>query len=222
LEIGRLNMKEEEAKPRKRLPASERKELILDAALRTFVEYGYHGAIMDTIAERANVTKPILYRHFPSKMDLLQAILERSGDELRSSMIEPNSPFVDLQERIRHDVKTHFDFVERREMVYRLLIESDLYVSEEISDRIAAIRTGIKDIVAESIYNNVDPTQVSRDRAEVIAVMIVGMVESTAIHWINSGDMPREIYEDNLVRGIFGILAGLPPSDSRRERLQGR
>jgi len=214
-------MKDEEAKPRKRLPASERKKLILDAALRTFVEYGYHGAIMDTIAERANVTKPILYRHFPSKKDLLQAIVERSGDELRSSMIEPNSPFVDLQDRIRHDVKAHFDFVERREMGYRLIIESNLQVSEEISYRIAEIRNDIKDLVAESIYNNVDPTQVSRDRAEVIAVMIVGMVESTAIHWINSGELSREIFEDSLVRGIFGILAGLPPSDSRIKRLPG-
>lgn len=212
---------EEKTESKKRLPASQRKELILDAALRTFVESGYHGATMDTIAERANVTKPILYRHFPSKLDLLLAIVERAGDELRSSMIEPNSPFVDLRERIRHDVKAHFDFVERREMGYRLIIESNLQVSEEISDRIAALRNDIKDIVAESIYNNVDPTQVSRDQAEVIAVMIVGMVESTAIHWINSGELPRELYEETLVRGIFGILAGLPPSESRIKRLQG-
>ena len=214
-------MKEEEAKPRKRLPASERKELILDAALRPFVEYGYHGATMDTIAERADVTKPILYRHFPSKKELLLAILERSGKELRNSMIEPGSPFIDLKERIRHDVKAHLDYVERREMGYRLIIESKLQVSEEVSDRIAEIRNDIKDIIAESIYNNVDPDNVSRDRAEVIAVMIVGMVESTAIHWINSGDMSREVYEDNLVQGIFGILAGLPPSESREERMRG-
>ena len=214
-------MKEEEAKPRKRLPASERKELILDAALRTFVEYGYHGAIMDTIAERADVTKPILYRHFSSKKELLLAIVERSGKELRNSMIEPDSPFIDLRERIHHDVKAHFNFVERREMGYRLIIEGNLHVSKEASDLIAGIRADIKDIVSESIYNNVDPDQVSREQAEVIAVMIVGMVESTAVHWINSGDMPREIYEDNLVQGIFGILAGLPPSESRRERLRG-
>ena len=214
-------MKEEEAKQRKRLPASERKALVWDAALRTFVEYGYHGAIIDTIAERADVTKPILYRHFPSKMDQLLAIVERSGAELRSSLIEPNNPFVDLRERIRHDVRAHFDFIERRELGYRLLIESNLQVSEEVSERIAAVRNNIKEIVAEGIYNNVDPAQVSRERAEVIAVMIVGMVESTAIHWINSGDMPREVYEDNLVQGIFGILAGLPPSESRRERLGG-
>jgi AcrR family transcriptional regulator len=215
-------MKEEEDKPRKRLPASERKELILDAALHTFVEYGYHGAIMDTIAERANVTKPILYRHFPSKMDLLLAIVERSGGELRKSMIDSSSTVDDLYERIRHDVKAHLDFVESSEMGYRLVIEGEFHVSKEISEIIVGTRNAIIDNVAASIINNVDPALVPPEKAEAIAVMIVGMVEFTAIHWINSQDKPRELYEENLVRGIFGILAGLPPSENRREKLEGR
>ena len=46
----------------KRLPALQRREVILDAAMRAFVEFGYHGAHMDVIAERSGVTKPILFK----------------------------------------------------------------------------------------------------------------------------------------------------------------
>ena len=47
-----------------RLPASERRAALVDAALRTFAEGSYGGATTAEIARKAGVTEPILYRHF--------------------------------------------------------------------------------------------------------------------------------------------------------------
>lgn len=50
-----------------RLPRSARRAQLLEAAQAAFVESGYHAAAMDDIAERAGVSKPVLYQHFPGR-----------------------------------------------------------------------------------------------------------------------------------------------------------
>src|SRR5713226_2372614 len=72
-----------DARPRSnRLPRHERRRQLLDAALEIFVSRGYHAAAMDEIAERAGVSKPVLYQHFPGKLELYLALLDESVDGL--------------------------------------------------------------------------------------------------------------------------------------------
>ena len=59
-----------------RLPRDERRALLLSAALEIFTVAGYHSAAMDEIADRAHVSKPVLYQHFPSKLELYLAVLD--------------------------------------------------------------------------------------------------------------------------------------------------
>ena len=56
------------ADERRRLPVAERRETIVEAAGRLFGERGYDGARLDDVAAAAGVTKPVLYRHFDSKL----------------------------------------------------------------------------------------------------------------------------------------------------------
>jgi AcrR family transcriptional regulator len=195
---------------KKRLPASERKKVILDAAQRTFVEFGYHGALMDTIAERAEVTKPILYRHFPSKLDLLLAILDRSGEELRASLLLPDPRVMDWLASTRYSIHAYFDFVVRSEKAFRLIYTTDLNVDRKASERITQIREGIIKIVADMVASYTDTSIVPRRDIDILAIMLVGMVETTVIHWMNNKDVSHEIYEENLVKATASILARLP------------
>ena len=56
--------------------------MVLDAALRLFVERGYQGTSMEAIGEAAGVTKPVVYECYPSKADLFTALLEREERRL--------------------------------------------------------------------------------------------------------------------------------------------
>ena len=67
---------------RRRLTASQRREVIEGAATEVFAERGYRGASMDEIARRAGVTAPVVYDHFASKRDLHRRLLERTREEL--------------------------------------------------------------------------------------------------------------------------------------------
>lgn len=59
----------------KRLQASERRASILAVAKVLFADKGYHGVSVDEIATRLAVSPAVLYRHFPSKQDLYEAVL---------------------------------------------------------------------------------------------------------------------------------------------------
>ncbi len=65
-----------------RLPRSARRKQLLAAAQEVFVAQGYHAAAMDDIAERAGVSKPVLYQHFPGKMELYLALLDTHCDAI--------------------------------------------------------------------------------------------------------------------------------------------
>jgi len=70
------------SKPRRRLSAAERREVIEQAALDLFARRGYHGASIDEIARSSGVTPPVVYDHFESKLALYTRLLERTRDEL--------------------------------------------------------------------------------------------------------------------------------------------
>src|SRR5882757_4491879 len=73
----------EAARPRgTRLPRRARRNQLLGAAQEVFVAQGYHAAAMDDIAECAGVSKPVLYQHFPGKLDLYLALLDVSCDRI--------------------------------------------------------------------------------------------------------------------------------------------
>src|SRR5438067_4449885 len=67
-----------------RLPAAERRQALIDTALRVFVEGSYRGTTTAAIAREARVSEPILYRHFASKRDLYLACIDESWHRLRA------------------------------------------------------------------------------------------------------------------------------------------
>ena len=59
-----------------RMAAAERRQHLVETAIRLFTEGSYHGTTTAEIARAAGVSEPILYRHFASKRDLYLAALE--------------------------------------------------------------------------------------------------------------------------------------------------
>ncbi|HYJ33058.1 MAG TPA: helix-turn-helix domain-containing protein [Candidatus Binatia bacterium] len=74
--------------PKLRLKSDDRRSQILAAALDVFAELGFHGARTRDLAEKAGVSEALLFRHFPTKEDLVRAILESVGFEERIAMME--------------------------------------------------------------------------------------------------------------------------------------
>lgn len=72
---------------RTRLPAAERRQAILESAMRVFSQGSYAGATTAEIAREAGVTEPVLYRHFASKRDLYFACLDEAWTRLKEALV---------------------------------------------------------------------------------------------------------------------------------------
>jgi AcrR family transcriptional regulator len=59
--------------PRRNLPAHERRQELLDAAVEIYAQKGL-GITVQELADRVNVTQPLVHRYFPTKADLIAAI----------------------------------------------------------------------------------------------------------------------------------------------------
>src|SRR5438045_3350559 len=79
------------------LGPERRRPLVLDAAFAVFLERGYAAASMDAIAERAGVTKPVVYACFESKEALFAALMEREEQRVLAQIAAalPDRPDAD-------------------------------------------------------------------------------------------------------------------------------
>src|ERR1035438_2374356 len=65
------------AQPRRRMPAAQRRELVLEAAVAEFAAHGLAGTSTEDVARRAGISQPYLFRLFPTKKTLFLALVER-------------------------------------------------------------------------------------------------------------------------------------------------
>src|SRR4030081_13427 len=123
-----------------RLPRSARRKQPLAAAKEVFVAQGYHAAAMDDIAERAGVSKPVLYQHFPGKLDLYLALLDVHCDAIIERMRNAMSSSTDNKVRVAAATSAYFDFVDHESEAFRLVFESDLRNEPAVPARFERVR----------------------------------------------------------------------------------
>jgi len=92
-----------------RLSRDARRAQLLGAARDVFAAQGYHAAAMDDIADRAGVSKPVLYQHFPSKLELYRALLTTYADELLDRLRSALEETANNEQRLRGAVTAYFD-----------------------------------------------------------------------------------------------------------------
>lgn len=103
--------------------AERKRAEILDAAKDLFLEKGYSGTTMDTVAERAAGSKETIYAHFGNKAGLLKAIIEEAGEALRASL-DGAQPERSIRSYLTNLAQNYLDLIlqPRSLALYRLII----------------------------------------------------------------------------------------------------
>jgi AcrR family transcriptional regulator len=195
------------AADKSRLPRDERRAILLSAALEVFTAAGYHSAAMDEIADRAGVSKPVLYQHFPSKLDLYLAVLDLNIDSLVYDIQKAISSTPDNAKRIHATVAAYFDFIESDGEAFRLLFESDMSVEPQVRERLNRMTYDCAAAVSGIISND---TGLPKEAAMLLGVGLIGYAQVTARHWLGrdtklSRQQAMELVENFMWRGISGF-----------------
>ena len=91
----------------------EKQELILEAALDVFSQYGFRGSTIDQIAEAAGMSKPNLLYYFKSKEDIHAPLPPRILDiwlEPLGELDPAGDPLPEIQSYIRRKLEMSRDF----------------------------------------------------------------------------------------------------------------
>ena len=169
------------------------------AAREVFVAVGYHAAALDEIANRAGVTKPVLYQHFASKRDLYLAILDEGARRFLRQIRSALRSTDDNQMRVYKTIRAYFRFVAHDDADYRLLFESDLANLPEVQRRTHKVADQTAQMVAEVIAED---TGLEPEPALLLANGLLGLAQVSAQRWLRGG---KKIDADQAA----ALLAGL-------------
>lgn len=180
----------EGARPRgARMPRRERRAQLLSSALEVFVAQGYHAAAMDDIAERAGVSKPVLYQHFPGKLELYLALLDNACDQIIENCRLALDSTHDNKLRVGATVDAFFEYVALDTGAFRLVFESDLTNEPAVREHVERVTTECAALIAHVIR---DDTGLPDDASYLLAVSLVGMAQVSARFWLkDAGAIPR-------------------------------
>jgi AcrR family transcriptional regulator len=195
------------------MPRSARRAQLLESALEVFVAQGYHAAAMDDIAERAGVSKPVLYQHFPGKLDLYLALLDHSCDTITEACKKALASTDDNKQRVNATVQVFYDYVASAQGAFRLVFESDLTNERPVRERVDRVTRDCAEAIAEVIHED---TGLSDEQSRLLAVSLVGMAQVSARFWLDTDGGISQQDAATLVSGLaWRGIRGYPRTDEQ-------
>jgi AcrR family transcriptional regulator len=189
------------------VPRAVREEQMLTVAGEVFAERGFHAASMDEIADRADISKPMIYAYFSSKEGLYSAYMERVGAQLLEAMDAVIDPTLAPGDQVLASMTAFLGFVEDHREGWANLQTELTAGGGAIAADIARVRGAIVKRMAALLALQLPP-----ELADALAHGFVGAGESLATWWLDHpeatrAEMAARIMEVGWI-GVGGVLDG--------------
>jgi len=193
---------DQKPEPVHRLPRARRREQILAAATEAFARYGFAATSLDDIATQAGITRALLYRHFDSKTDLYQAVLDRMCARLDAHVAEPVGGFTDasIDGLLAAAVESPAGF--------RLLFQHALR-EPEFSERIEKFRAD----VTAAAYLQISPVVADEALARWASQLAPVVAIEAIIAWLDAGRPDPARAAGRVRQAVMGVIGAAVASD---------
>ncbi len=172
-------------RPSRRLPAPERRVLLLAAASDVVAAVGPRRARLVDVARRAGVSKALLYQHFPSKEAMLVALIEDHGRALITEF-KLHHAGSDPRARLRDGLHAVLSYAQREPAAWRIL-----FVERFDEERVSAAQAAVLDAGATMIARRIaaDLDAAGRGRlAEILAHLSRSAIDGLIAWWYDNPD----------------------------------
>lgn len=187
---------------------TERQEEIMDQAVALIAEHGIQGMTVRNLARRIGITEPALYRHFPSKTDILLGILDRfdrSSQDMRSLLSGTDCPTLD---ELEHFMLTTLSEFQKRPEVTAVIFAEEIFQNEpRLTLKVAEIMRKQQTSLLSLLTRGQESGTIRRDvPAEGMGLLIQGGLRLLVSRWRMSGYGFSMVDEG---RGMMAILKTL-------------
>jgi AcrR family transcriptional regulator len=191
-----------------------KRERILEEAVKLFYERGFSGTTLDDIAGKLGVTKPFIYTHFRSKVELLEAIcrptIEMSLEAIARAAQQPGTP----SERLFDGIVDFSKVVLQRQANIAVYFREEKHLSETGLAEINALRKRFDRVLSELLDEGIRAGEFKIVDVRLAALAIGGMV-SWAYTWYQAqGRLPIDEVGAKLAQFALQMV-GVQPMGQR-------
>jgi AcrR family transcriptional regulator len=164
-----------------RTTSEERREQVIDAAVKEFAAHGFHATSTTAIAKRAGISQPYIYALFPNKHELFLAVHRRVVDRIRRAFIDAARGGSDPQERLSLMGEAYMKLLEDRDEILA-----------QMQAHAAAGDPALREPVRSEFIRLVDDvTRISgADHEEVVGFFAKGML----LNVVAALELPEEFF----------------------------
>jgi AcrR family transcriptional regulator len=163
-----------------------KRERILKEAALLFFERGYMQTTVDAIAERVGATKPFIYSHFKSKIDLLVEICERTNQDALAAANKAISQKLEAVDKLSLFVREFTDVVLAQHYHVSIYFREQIHLPPADAKKIANIRKQIDKKLQEILIAGKNDKVFHFDDLSMCSLVIAGML-SYAFAWYREG-----------------------------------
>ena len=173
---------------RQKLNTEVRQEQIIEAAMNLIASRGLKGLSMAALANRIGLVPSAIYRHFKSKNDILDMILnfiqERLLTNVRIACKETSEPM----ERLRRIIKRHIETLRENRAIPRIIFTEDVFNGNpKRKNKVYRIINGYLEGLNQIIRDGQKRGQIRSDiDSKTVALMFLGMIQPGAMLWFLS------------------------------------
>lgn len=169
----------------------EKREAIINAALKEFAQKGYKNASTNEIVKEANISKGLLFHYFSNKKNLFLFLYDYSKDIFLSEFYNKvDYDETDIVKRWKQIVLLKIELIQKYPVIYDFILASAVEDSIEIKQELENQTKSILEDSYKRLFKNID-TSVFKDGIDVKRVLEV-------IFWVAQGFSNREL--DHLKR----------------------
>ena len=197
------------AAKRVRMTAQERREQLVEVARSLFAERGFEATSIEEIAERAGVSKPVVYQHFGGKEGVYAVVVDREVRHLTGSIVrafDAGNPRLVAEQA----ADEFLGYIEQNEEGFRVLIR-DAPIGMT-GGSFASVISDVANRAERLLVDEFSERGFDEQTAPMYALMLVGAVALVGEWWLEHRSLSRERVAAHVVNLLWNGLRALEPT----------
>ncbi|MGE8205149.1 TetR/AcrR family transcriptional regulator [Heyndrickxia sp. NPDC080065] len=163
--------------------AIDRKQLIIDAATKSFSLFGYKATTMDQVAKLASVGKGTIYTFFKNKEELFDEIVTSLIKEMKASAEEAIDENLSFSENMHNVLFRILEFRKEHQLTIKLFQEEREMGTPAVSEVIHKVETAVLNYIKGFIQIAMDKGEINKCDPEITAFIMLKLYISLIFDW---------------------------------------
>ncbi|MGJ7919439.1 TetR/AcrR family transcriptional regulator [Neobacillus sp. LXY-4] len=187
----------------------DRRQMIIDAATKSFSLFGYKATTMDQVAKLANVGKGTIYTFFKNKEELFDEIITGLINEMRAAADESFDPSLTFHEVVHRALFKMIEFRNKHQLMIKLFQEEREMGTPAVEEVIQKVESTIINYIKEKLENGVKRGEIQVCDPEITAFIIIKFYIALIFDWEKkheplSKEQIAKLFERYIFKGLSG------------------